>query len=173
MSEWCRKKREPTPTTSRRRGYCFRFHQRNTEVGCLSSKPWRRFPRASTRVQIRQKANQRQTRAFGSCPTIRRSDAHPPTSGTLDEAVVDHNRALRPASSIRYLTVQNPRSRPFVRNHFRSRRLPGREEATKFAPEPIYPITVEAVSPPELRRKSPSRCSSSLRVLRRQSLPLA
>jgi hypothetical protein len=39
--------------------------------------------------------------------------------------------------------VQEKKRWPFVRNHFRSRHSPAREGATKFAPEPTYPITVE------------------------------
>jgi len=73
----------------------------STEVGCLSSKPWRRLPTASTRVQIRQKANQRRPGPLVLVPQFVDQVLTRQRAGTLDEAVADPNSRLRPASSIR------------------------------------------------------------------------
>jgi hypothetical protein len=55
-----------------------------------------------------------------------------PAAVHVFEAPPGGDGLLRPASSIRYPIVQNPRSRPFVCNDFGSRHSPAREGETKF-----------------------------------------
>jgi hypothetical protein len=104
-----------------------------TEVGCLSSRPWRRLPTASTRVQIRQNANQLRPGLLKLVPQFVDHILTRQRAGTLDEAVAIPTASCGRRPSIRYSTVQ---IRDLGRscNHSRSRHSPARKGATKFAP---------------------------------------